>query len=264
MKISSTLLPGLAAISGGLGDIGKAIALRLAGAGADIAVGDLAPTDAAEPLRAEIEKLGRRFFCRPLDVSDSTATEIWYREASEDMGRPPNLIIPNAAISTSERLGKLSPETWRREIDVNLNGAFYFSHFGAQGIIAQGLPGRIVVIGSWAAHAPHREIPAYCVSKAALRMLCKMLALELAEKSILVNEVAPGYVDAGLSARIFRDIPGLRDKLCRQVPVRKLIEASEVAEQVIYFLSDAGTHLTGSTCLMDGGLSLIQGPMHEA
>jgi NAD(P)-dependent dehydrogenase (short-subunit alcohol dehydrogenase family) len=85
------------------------------------------------------------------------------------------------------------------------------------------------------------------------------MALELAPQGILVNEVAPGFVDAGLSGRFFREKPGLREQAAARVPIGQLIEACDVARQVAHLCDPANRHMTGSTILMDGGLSLRQG-----
>ncbi|HTL51215.1 MAG TPA: SDR family oxidoreductase, partial [Planctomycetota bacterium] len=118
-------------------------------------------------------------------------------------------------------------------------------------------PGRIVFLGSWAGHAAHPGIPAYCAAKAGLRMLMKCLALELSEYRILVNEVAPGYVDAGLSGRWFERNPADRERARTHVPIQTLISAHDVALQVAHLCDPANTQMTGSVLLMDGGLSLI-------
>ena len=128
---------------------------------------------------------------------------------------------------------------------------------GEQRLLHHGQPGRIVFVGSWAAHAPHPALPAYCVAKAGLRMLMKCLALELGPHDILVNEVAPGWVDAGLSGRIFNDNPGAREDAVGKVPVRRLIAPAEVAYEVAHLCDPAVRHTTGSVALMDGGLSLL-------
>src|SRR5207248_5748400 len=112
----------------------------------------------------------------------------------------------------------ITPEEWDRELRVNLNGAFYLARECARRLVELGRPGRIVFVGSWAAHAVHTDLPAYCVAKAGLRMLSKCMALELAPKGILVNEVAPGFVDAGLSGRIFVEKPERREASLRLVP----------------------------------------------
>ena len=88
-------------------------------------------------------------------------------------------------------------------------------------------------------------------------MLCKCMALELAPHNILVNEIAPGFVDAGLSGRSFEKNPVLKKESQEKVPIKKLISAGEVARQVVLLCHPLNEHMTGSTVLMDGGLSLL-------
>jgi NAD(P)-dependent dehydrogenase (short-subunit alcohol dehydrogenase family) len=119
------------------------------------------------------------------------------------------------------------------------------------------MPGRIVFIGSWAAHAPHTNVPAYSVAKAGVRMLVRVMALHYARHGILVNEVAPGYVDAGLSKVGFDKDPQTRRRCEAQVPVGALMSAADVAFQVAHFCDERNHFMTGSTLLVDGGLSLL-------
>lgn len=246
----------IAIISGGAGDIGRAIARELAQQGADIALGDIVEAEKAAPLLAELRALGRRARYDRIDVANAQTVRAWVETIETELG-PPMLIIPNAAIVTLKPLASLTPEEWDRELQIDLNGAFYLAQAGAQRMLAHQVPGRIVFVGSWAAHAVHTGLPAYCVAKAGLRMLCRCLALELAPQGILVNEVAPGYVDAGLSGRLFEADPERREKAKKIVPNRTLIEAAEVAWQVAHLCDPAARHITGSLLLMDGGLSLV-------
>lgn len=251
----------LAAISGGLGDIGMAVAKKLAQAGADIAVGDvLIDSQKAAQLQSLVESCGLRFFCRSVDVSNPTDVDAWFCAVAETFARTPSWIIPNAAVVTLKPYSKLSVEEWRREIAVNLDGAYFWATGGIQRLQRDGLPGRVVFLGSWAAHAPHRALPAYSVSKAGVRMLMKTLALEFASAGIFVNEVAPGYVDAGLSAEAFRVDPSRRQAAERGVPTGKMLTPDEVAEMVRFLCSPETAGITGTTLLQDGGLSLLQGP----
>lgn len=245
----------VAVISGALGDIGQAIALELASRGADIALGDIAPSENAVERIAEIEKRGRhaRYDC--VDVSDISAVQTWVRNVTEEFG-PPTLIIPNAAIVTLKKTAEISPEEWTREIFINLNGAFYLAQAAGLQLLQQQREGRVVFVGSWAAERPHPHIPAYSAAKAGLRMLMQCMALEWAPQGILVNEVAPGYVNAGLSGRIFDADPELKESARLRVPVQKLIEVSEVARHVAYLCDPENRHMTGSTLTFDGGLSL--------
>lgn len=246
----------VAIISGGLGDIGRACAVELARCGADVAVGGRSDGGRAEPLRAEIEALDRRCRFDLVDVGDAEAVRKWVHQAEADLG-PVGLIIPNAAVVEMAPLAELTPEIWQRHLDVNLTGAFNLAHAAGQRLLELKRPGRIVFIGSWAAHAPHEHIPAYCVAKAGLRMLCRCMALEYAAHGILVNEVAPGFVDAGLSKQIFERHPQRRARAVAKVPTAELMDPREVALHVVHLCDPHNRSMTGSVLLCDGGLSLV-------
>ena len=245
-----------ALISGGLGDIGQAIARALAAGGADIALCGLQPEHEADAFLAELHQLGRRASYDLVDISDAAATAGWVQHVEKTMGVP-SLIIPNAAQVTMADCRHITPQQWDRELRVNLDGAFYLARSAALVLVEQHKPGRIVFIGSWTAHRAHPHIPAYAVSKAALRMLCQCMALEFAPYGILVNEVAPGYVDAGLSGRLLRENPHLKEKLRQLVPVKQLVEPHEVARSVAFLCDPENCQMTGSVIVQDGGVSLL-------
>ncbi len=245
----------IAIISGGLGDIGSAIATELADCGADIAIGDIKQEAAAASVIASIQSLGRKAVYTQVDISRSDEVEEWINTTSRALGVP-SLIIPNAAIARMSNIKKLSFHDWDQQLLINLNGAFYMSRAAANKLVEMKMGGRIVFIGSWAAHRVHRHLPAYCVGKAGLRMLSQCMAAEYAENGILVNEIAPGTVNAGLSAAILKGKPQVQKSIKSQIPVGKLIEPVEVAKQVAYLCDPDNHHITGSTLLMDGGLSL--------
>lgn len=245
-----------AVISGGLGDIGAAIARELAAHGADVAVCDL-DASASDALRRDIEQLGRRYRFDRVDVSDAAAVDRWVGSLEADLGLP-TLIIPNAAIVELTPFGKLDAAYWRKELAVNLDGAFNLAHSATSRLLAKNMPGRVVFIGSWAADTVHTDIPTYCVAKAGVRALARCMAAAFAPAGILVNEVAPGYVDAGLASRFMIEDSTLRERSRREVPIGLLIEPREVARQVLNLCDPKNRHMTGSTVLMDGGLSLVR------
>ena len=255
--MNASLKNQIAIISGGLGDIGRAIAVELASRGADVAICDICDARDAEVFLDSLRDNHRvRARYDRVDVSEASDVARWFDAAQADLGVP-TLIIPNAAIVTVAGIAQITPDQWSRELAVNLNGAFFMAQAGAKLLLAAKKPGRIVFVGSWAAHAPHDLIPAYCAAKAGLRMVCKCMALDLAQHGILVNEVAPGYVDAGLTAKLWAQYPGAKQRAAERVPTGNLIEASEVAKQVAHFCDPENRHMTGSTILMDGGLSLV-------
>ncbi len=243
-------------ISGGLGDIGRAVALEFAKYGANIALSDVHVQKDAKEFLSEIQQYKVQSHYSKVDVTDPEAVRNWIIKVENELGIP-GIIIANAATVTFTSLNEITSQQWSRELRVNLDGAFHMTQSATARLLHHGHPGRVVFIGSWAAHAAHTHIPAYCVSKAGLRMLCKCMALELAPHNILVNELAPGFVDAGLSGRSFEKNPGLRTEALQKVPIKKLISAGEVAQQVVMLCHPLNTHMTGSTVLMDGGLSLL-------
>ncbi len=251
----------VAIISGGIGDIGRATALELARRGADIGLSDLRPAEDAADFLASLRKLGVRARYDRVDVTDPSAVQAWIAAVEGDLGVA-SLIVVNAAQVTGARIGGVTPAQWAKELRVNLDGAFHMAQAGGLRLIAASKPGRIVFLGSVAGHLPNPHIPAYCVAKAGLRMLCKCMAMEWAPHGILVNEVAPGYVDAGLSAQTWRADPPFKE-VCRQhVPTKELISAEEVAQQVAHLCDPGNRHMTGTVLLMDGGITLA-GPQRN-
>jgi glucose 1-dehydrogenase len=245
-----------AIISGGAGDIGRATALEFARHGAAIAIGDRRPkAEALETLR-EIETHHVSCHYREVDVADAAAVRAWVSEVETTLGVP-DLIIPNAAIVTMKSLYEITADEWSRELRVNLDGAFYLAQAATARLLHHRKPGRVVFVGSWAGHTVHLRIPAYCVAKAGLRMLCKCMALELASHKIMVNEIAPGFVDGGLSRRAWEHQPAMRAAAQKKVPVQALITNEEVAAQIVHLCHPDNRHITCSVLLMDGGLSLV-------
>jgi len=246
----------VAILSGGLGDIGQACAVELARRGADIAVGDLRLDDRVERLRDEVEGLGRRFRFDEADVTSEEQIADWLTAVEETLGTV-TLGICNAAIVEMVDFARLTGDAWRRHLDVNLTGSFFLANGVARRLVERKKKGRIVFLGSWAAEQVHRHIPAYCVSKAGIRMLCRSMALEYAQNDILVNEVAPGIVSAGLSRQLHEEDTGLQDEMIRHIPTERIMTAGDVARLVAWLCDPENNHMTGAVLQGDGGISLV-------
>src|SRR5579862_1488314 len=135
----------VAVISGGLGDIGRAIALDLAQRGADISIGDVLETEKASKLLGEIRKFDRRAQYYRVDASDAKAVSQWVADTERELGTA-TLIVPNAAIVTLANFRTVTPEQWNRELRINLDGAFYLAQAGTQRLLANKKEGRVVFI----------------------------------------------------------------------------------------------------------------------
>ncbi len=245
-------------ISGGLGDIGSAIAIFFGKKGHRVAICDKQEDKDAVSRLEELRSGGcGDLLYRKVDVTSEEQIASWLEEVETQWGIA-QVIIPNAGIvvqgAFTDPEQKISRV--RKQLEVNFWGCHHLAVLGAAKLRTAGLPGRIVFMGSWAAERPMARISSYCVSKAAVRMLCKTLALELAPYDILVNEIAPGIVEGGLSRKNQQKDPELLKTHLEAIPVHKLIPVMEVAAQVYRLADFNNTSITGSTITLDGGLSL--------
>ena len=189
-------------------------------------------------------------------ISEAFNDRSWLDEIGQRLGVP-TLVVPNAAIVGLAPWLELTVENWRRVMAVNLDGAYYLASFATRRMVERRLPGRVVFVGSWAAEHVHLQLPAYCVAKAGLRMLSRSMAGALAPHDILVNEISPGFVAAGLADQFPDAARDAHEESRRQVPIGRMIQPDEVAAQIVHLCDPANRHMTGSTLLMDGGLSLF-------
>jgi NAD(P)-dependent dehydrogenase (short-subunit alcohol dehydrogenase family) len=243
-------------VTGGCGDIGRAMALELVDRGARVAVFDIrepAPSGAedADAFRQALEDGDISF--SQVDVSDRSAV----RSALERV-TPLDAVIGNAGISESAPFLEITDEQWRRHQDVNLTANFYLGQEAARLMIARGSGGTILFTGSWVQEVPWPEIAAYSASKAGLAMLMRSMALELAPHNIRVNVVAPGIVAAGMAKYQMDHEPQYARRITNIIPLGRLQTPQDVARTAAFLCSDDAAYMTGATLLVDGGASLFQ------
>lgn len=248
----------IAIISGGLGDIGSAIAKIFGKNGIRVAISDLLSEEEAEMQLQELRNAGcTNLFYQKVDVTSESQVINWIDAVEKKWGAP-QIIIPNAGIVVSGELtsNNFSSEQARLQLEVNFWGSYYVAVHGAKKLKEKGLPGRITFIGSWVAERPNSRISSYCISKTAVRMLSKTLALELSSANIMVNEIAPGIVSGGLSTKNQQENEDLLKTHLNSIPVHLLITVEEIAHQVLWMSDFENKNMTGLTVTIDGGLSL--------
>jgi NAD(P)-dependent dehydrogenase (short-subunit alcohol dehydrogenase family) len=243
-------------VTGGCGDIGRAMTVELVERGARVTVFDIQePPHALSPdVQAFLHGLerGAISFVR-VDVSDRAAVQTALGQTA-----PFDVVIGNAGISHSAPFLEITAEQWQRHQDVNLNGNFYLGQEAAKIMIEQGTSGAIVFTGSWVQEVPWPEIAAYSASKAGLAMLMRTMALELAPHDIRVNVIAPGIVAAGMAKYQMDNEPQYARRIANVIPLGRLQTPNDVARAAAFLCSDDATYMTGATLLVDGGASLFQ------
>lgn len=243
-------------VTGGCGDIGRAMAVELVERGAMVTVFDIQdpPKTPSPDVDAFVDGLdaGTISFMR-VDVADRVAVRTALGQAA-----PFDAVIGNAGISQSAPFLEITDAQWRRHQDVNLNGNFYLGQEAARLMIERGSGGTILFTGSWVQEVPWPEIAAYSASKAGLAMLARTMALELAPHNIRVNVVAPGIVAAGMAKYQMDNEPQYARRIANVIPLGRLQTPVDVARAAAFLCSDDASYMTGATLLVDGGASLFQ------
>ena len=225
-----------ALVTGASSGIGRATALALAQAGADVAINYLTLPDAAEELAAQARALGRRAILFPLDVSDQPAVEAMIARTARDFGRL-DIFISNAFHSDEALFYEADMAGFRRTIDVTMWGASYGVRAAANQMLRQGHGGNIVVVSS-----PHaiQAIPrsmAYNMAKAAIDQMARTAALELAPHGIRVNIVHPGWTDTPGERKYFTE-EQIRAGAAT-LPLARLARPEEIARGILFLLDPA-------------------------
>ena len=232
---------------------GKAIALEVAKAGADVAV-SARTADALENTAAEIRSLGRRALAVPTDMRVSEQVDNMVKKTLEEFHRVDILVnnVGDALMIKPTR--DMSEEEWDSVITENLKPAFLCSKAVVGSMIEQG-GGSIVNIASGEGLRAHVTNPGYGAAKAGVINLTMSLAIEWAPYNIRVNAVAPGFIGTPLLSQSLEWLPPDLQALFKRVPLQRASTLEEIAGPVVFLASDAAGYVTGTTIIVDGGMT---------
>jgi glucose 1-dehydrogenase len=243
----------VALVTGASLGIGRAIALSLAEAGADLAINYLTHPEAAEEIADQVRALGRRASLFLVDVADQARVEEMIAKVVAEFGHL-DIFVSNAAYSDEALFYEADLAGFRRTIDVTLWGAFYGLRAAARQMVLQGQGGNVIVISSVHAVQAFPTSMAYNMAKAALDQMARTAALELAPHRIRVNIVYPGWTDTPGERKYFSE--EVLQRAGAALPWRRLARPEEVARGVLFLLDPASDYITGSTLAIDGGTQL--------
>lgn len=240
----------VALVTGAARGLGRAIALALAHAGADVALG-LRDVGSDGGVVAEVEALGRRALPVQMDVSDVGQVRAAVRRATEELGRL-DILVNNAGIAPGSMAIDVTEDLFDATVALNLRGTFFAAQEAARVMREQG-GGRIVMIGSQAGEVALPGETVYCMTKAAIAHLTRCLAVEWGEHGITVNNVAPTFIRTDGTAPALADPAFEADVVERIAALHRIGEPMDVAGAVLYLVSPAAGLVTGHTLLVDGG-----------
>jgi NAD(P)-dependent dehydrogenase (short-subunit alcohol dehydrogenase family) len=237
-----------AVVVGGTTGIGRALALGLADAGADVVATGRRP-NAVDEVSAAIEARGRRALRHPADVGDLAALQRLRDACLEAFGRV-DILVCAAGITKRVATLEMSEADWNAILDTNVTGMFRAYQVFAPSMIERGA-GRLIGVASLASFVGLQEVAAYTASKAAVAGLTRALAVEWSRHGLTVNAIAPGVFETDLNRQILKGARG--QEFLMRTPMARFGRVEELVGAAVYLASDAATFVTGQMIAVDGG-----------
>lgn len=244
-----------ALITGAARGIGKAIALKFAQEGANIAFTDLVLNDdmaaGLEATRQEIQSLGVTCRAYAGNAADFAETETVVKKIHEDFGSI-DILVNNAGITKDGLMMRMSEAQWDAVINVNLKSAFNFIH-ACTPIMMRQRSGSIINMASVVGVHGNAGQSNYAASKAGLIALAKSVAQEMGSRGIRANAIAPGFIETAMTAALPEDV---RKEWCQKIPLRRGGQVEDIANTALYLASDLSSYVNGQVIQVDGGMNM--------
>ena len=240
-----------ALVTGGSRGIGRAVAVALARAGANVAVNYAGNETAANETKAEIEKLGRECLLVKADVSSEDAVEQMTAAVNDKFGKT-DILVNNAGITRDGILPRMKTEDFDAVINTNLKGVFLCTRAVAKSMM-KNRAGRIINMASVVGITGNAGQANYSAAKAGVIGFTKTAAKELAARGITVNAIAPGFIETDMTAVLSDDI---KSDIAKNIPLKKMGSAEDVANLAVFLASEEASYITGQVVNVDGGLAM--------
>ncbi|MDD6569713.1 MAG: 3-oxoacyl-[acyl-carrier-protein] reductase [Acidaminococcus sp.] len=244
-----TLVGKVALVTGGSRGIGRAVALKLAENGADVAINYAGNTVAAEEVKAAIEKLGRKAMLVQGSVADTDGVQAIVNQVVKELGRL-DILINNAGITRDGLLMRMKEADWDAVLETNLKGVFNCSKAVMRTMMKQ-KSGRIVNMASVVGEMGNAGQANYAAAKAGVIGFTKSLAKEVASRGITVNAVAPGFIATDMTKVLTDD---QKAEMAKTIPLGRAGQPEDVANAVLFLVSDEAAYITGQVLNVDGGM----------
>src|SRR5512138_3889808 len=237
----------IAVVTGAGRGIGRAIALKFASEGADVACISRTAEN-AEKVAGEIRALGRRAWAHAVDVADAAAVAAAGEKILADCGRV-DVLVNNAGVTRDGLIMRMSEADWDTVLDTNLKGAFLFTKAFTRAFLKQ-RSGRILNVASVIGLIGNAGQANYAASKAALIGFTKSVAREFASRNITVNALAPGFVETDMTAVLSGDV---KAEILKKIPLNRLGQAEDIAQAALFLAGPGAAYITGQVLTVDGG-----------
>jgi 3-oxoacyl-[acyl-carrier protein] reductase len=244
----SQLTNQIAVVTGAGRGIGRAIALKFAAEGADVAVVSRTPENSGK-VAAEIRALGRKAWAHAVDVADAAAVAAAAEKILAETGKV-DILVNNAGVTRDGLVMRMSDADWDAVLDTNLKGAFLVTKAFSRAMI-KARAGRIVNISSVIGLIGNAGQCNYAASKAGLIGFTQSCAREFAGRGITVNAIAPGFIETDMTAELNE---ALRAEILKKIPLGCLGQADDIAAAALYLAGPAGRYVTGQVLTVDGGM----------
>jgi len=238
----------VALVTGASRGIGKAVALKLAQAGADVIV-TATSVERAEKTADEITALGRKALAVKVDVSNTSDVDALFAKTTEVFGRL-DFLVNNAGITRDGLLMRMKDADWDAVLDTNLKGAFVCTREAVK-LMGKTKGGSIVNISSVVGEMGNAGQANYCASKAGLIGFTKAVAREYARRNITVNAITPGFIETDMTDVLSSSV---KDELQKQIPLGRLGNPEDIANAVLFLVSGMGSYITGHVLSVNGGM----------